>query len=109
MGSLLSLFDKKCKFLSRPSPVRRLPLMSSQLTPSKTSKPKFKIKKVFHLISRDLSSLESSLRMEEPFQTTRSRRNQPFIWSLDLEEVVWDSSRSSHHSLLSLESTNVKK
>jgi len=57
---------------------------------------KFKIKKVFLQISKDLSSLVSNLRMEEPFPITTSKRSQPFIWSLDLEEEVWDSSKSSH-------------
>ena len=68
--------------------------------------PKSKIKKVFHQISKDLSSQVSSSKMEEPFPITTSRRSQPFIWSSDLEEVVWDRSKSSHPLPLLPESTS---
>ena len=39
--------------------------------------------------------------MEEPLLITTSKRNQPYIWSSDLEEVLWN-----HLSELLLESTN---
>merc|ERR1711976_883728 len=77
--------EEVCKSSSRPSLVRPSPLMSSQLIPSRTSRLRSKIRKVSHQTSKDLSSLESNLRTEEPFQTTTSRRNQPFTWSSDLE------------------------
>ena len=70
---------------------------------------KFKIKKVFPQISRDLSSLVSNSRMEELSPTTTFRRSPLFIWFLDSEEVVWDKSRSSQPLPHSLESTNVRR
>merc|ERR1712127_1137922 len=76
-----------------PLPVRPSPSMSSQQTPSRTSRLRSKTRKVSHQISKDSSSLESNLRMEEPFQTTISKRNLPFTWSSDLEVVCKSSSR----------------
>merc|ERR1712014_335072 len=67
--------------------------MSSQLTPLRTSRPRSKTKKVSHLISKDLSSLESNLRMEELSPTTTSKRSQLSISYSDLEEVCKSSSR----------------
>jgi len=49
-------------------------------------KPRSKIRKVSLQISKDSSSLENNLRMEELFLTTTSKRNPPFTWFLDLEE-----------------------
>merc|ERR1712019_170999 len=72
-----------CKFSSRPSPVRPSPSKLSHLTPSRTSRPRSRTRKVSHPISKDLSSLESSSRMEEPFPITTSRRNLPSILSSD--------------------------
>merc|ERR1712228_665994 len=77
--------EEVCKSSSRPSLVRPSPLMSSQLTPLRMSRPRSKIRKVSHQISKDLSSLESNLRTEEPSLTTTSRRYPPSTWSLDLE------------------------
>merc|ERR1712151_1303783 len=74
---------------------RLLLSMLSQPIPSKTSRPRSKTRKVFHQISKDLSSLVSNSRMEELFPTTTSRRNQLSTWSLDLEEVCKSSSRPS--------------
>merc|ERR1712070_934128 len=74
-----------CKSSSRLSLVRPSLSMLSQLTPSKTSKPRSKIRKVSHQISRDLSSLVSNSRMAEPFLTTTSKKNPPSTWSSDLE------------------------
>merc|ERR1712166_1671457 len=54
-----------CKSSSRLSLVRPSLLMSSQQTPSRTSRPRSKTRKVSHQISKDSSSLESNLRMEE--------------------------------------------
>merc|ERR1712012_812122 len=91
MGSIKS----KCKFSSRPSPVKLSPLMLSHLTPSRTSRPRSRTRKVSHPTSRDLSSPVSSSRMEEPSLTTTSRRNPPSISSSDSEEVCRSSSRLS--------------
>merc|ERR1711967_7119 len=76
-----------CKSSSRPSLVRPSLSMLSQLTPLKTSRLRSKTRKVSHQISKDLSSLESNLRMEELFLTTTSKRNLPSISSSDLEVV----------------------
>jgi hypothetical protein len=54
-------------------------LMLSQLIPLKMLKPKSKIKKESHQISRDLSLLESNLRTEELFLTTTFKKSQPSI------------------------------
>merc|ERR1712217_453152 len=48
--------EEVCKSSSRPSLVRPSPLMSSQLTPLKTSRLRSKTKKVSLQISKDLSS-----------------------------------------------------
>merc|ERR1712166_1211994 len=76
-----------CKSSSRLSLVKPSPLMSSQQTPSRTSRPRSKTRKVSHQINKDSSSLESNLRMEEPFPITTSRRNLPSISSSVLEVV----------------------
>merc|ERR1712031_83319 len=65
--------EEECKSSSRPSLVRPSPSMLSQLIPSRTSRPRFKTKKVSLQISRDSSSLESSSRTAEPSQTTTSK------------------------------------
>merc|ERR1712029_289747 len=83
--------------------------MSSQQTPLRTLRPRFKTKKVSHLISKDSFSPESNLRMEEPFLTTISKRSPPSILSLDLEVVVMVRSRVSQHSLSLPESSNATK
>merc|ERR1719265_2634338 len=77
--------EEVCKSSSRPSLVRPSPSMLSQLTLSKTLRPRSKTRKVSHLISKDLFSLESNLRMEELFQTTTSKRSPLSTWFLDLE------------------------
>merc|ERR1712224_502772 len=84
-----------CKSSSRPSLVRPSPSMSNQQTPLKTSRPRSKTRKVSHQTSKDSSSLESNLRMAEPFLTTTSKRNQPFTWSSVLEVVCKSSSSPS--------------
>merc|ERR1711988_728338 len=84
-----------CKSSSRLSLVRPSPSMSSQQTPLRTSKPRSKIKKVFHQISKDSSSLVSNLRMEELFLTTTSKRSPLSISFSDSEEVCRSSSRLS--------------
>merc|ERR1712166_1424095 len=76
-----------CKSSSRLSLVRPSLLMLSQQTPSRTSRPRSKTKKVSHQINKDSSSLESNLRMEEPFPITTSKRNLPSISSSVLEVV----------------------
>ena len=67
--------------------------MSSQQTLLRTSKPRSKIRKEFPQISKDSSSPESNLRMEELFQTTTSKRNPLSILSSDLEVVCKSSSK----------------
>merc|ERR1711998_475427 len=74
-----------CKSSSKPSLVKPSPSMLSQLTPLRTSRLRSKTKKVSHQISKDLSSLENNLRMEELFLTTTSKRNPLSTWSSDLE------------------------
>merc|ERR1719284_408919 len=59
------------------------------------SRLRSKTKKVSHLISKDSSSPESNLRMEEPFQTTTSKRSLLSILSSDSEVVCRSSSRPS--------------
>merc|ERR1711907_64907 len=88
MGKIIkSLKTFKCKSSSRPLPERPSPLMSSQLTPSRMSRLRSRTKKVFHQISRDSSSLESSSRTAEPCRTTTSRRSPPSISFSDSEVV----------------------
>merc|ERR1711865_244503 len=84
-----------CKSSSRLSPVRPSPLMSSQQILLRTSRPRSKTRKVFLQISKDLSSLESNLRMAEPSPTTTFKKNLPSTWSSDLEVVCKFSSRLS--------------
>merc|ERR1712159_133814 len=74
-----------CKFSSRPSLVRPSPLMSSQPTQSRTSRPRSKTRKVFPQISKDSSSLESNSRMAELFLTTTSKRSPHSTWFSDSE------------------------
>merc|ERR1711985_25365 len=69
-----------CKSSSRPSLVRPSPSMSSQLTLLRTSRLRSKTRKVSLQISKDLSSLVSNSRTEEPFPTTTSKRSQPSTW-----------------------------
>merc|ERR1712227_443980 len=93
-----SFFKQKqqtCKSSLRPSLVRPSPLMSSQLTPSRTLRPRSKTRKVFLQISKDSSSLVSNSRMAEPFPTTTSKRSPLSISSSDSEEVCKSSSRLS--------------
>ena len=77
--NLLSIWysdlEEVCKSSSRHSQVKQSPLMLSQLTPLKMSKLKSKIRKEFPQISRDLSLLESNLKMEELFLTTTFKKN----------------------------------
>merc|ERR1711935_763661 len=80
--SILSLdLEVVCRSLSRLSLVRPSLLMSSQQTPLRTSKPRSRIRKEFPQISKDSSSPESNLKMEEPSPTTTSKRSQPSILS----------------------------
>merc|ERR1711907_816282 len=95
MGINFNKNKQSCKFSSRPSLVRPSPSMSSQLTPSKTSRLRSKTRKVSHLISKDLSSLVSNWKTAEPSPITTSKRNLPFTWSSDLEVVCKSSLRPS--------------
>merc|ERR1711881_290361 len=98
MGILNKNFQKtlqQCKSSSKLSLVRPSPLMSSQQTPLRTSKPRSKTKKESHQISKDSFSQENNLKMEELSQTTTSKRNPLFISSSDLEVVCKSSSRLS--------------
>merc|ERR1712032_465690 len=67
--------------------------MLSQLIQLRTSRPRSKIRKVSHQTSKDLSSPESNLRMEELSPITTSKRSPPSTWFSDLEEVCRSSSR----------------
>merc|ERR1712157_296520 len=84
-----------CRSSSRLSLERPAPSRSSHLTPLRTSRPRFKIRKESHPISRDLSSLVSSSRMEEPFLITTFKRNPLFISCSDSEVVCRSSLRPS--------------
>merc|ERR1711907_58628 len=77
--------EEVCKSSSRPSLVRPSPLMSSQQTPSRTSRPRSKIRRESHQISKDLSSLVSNSRMVELFLTTTSKRSPLSPWFSDSE------------------------
>merc|ERR1711935_1098380 len=82
--SILSLdLEVVCRSSSRLSPVRPSPLMSSQQTPLRTSKQRSKTRKVSLQISKDSSSLESNLKMEELSLAITSKRNPLFILSSD--------------------------
>jgi hypothetical protein len=86
-----------CKSSLRPSPERPLLLRSNLLTPSTTSRQRFKTRKgeqfqsrpslvdshslVYLLTSSDLSSPANSLRTVVPCPTTIFRKSQPFILS----------------------------
>merc|ERR1711904_426763 len=80
--------------------------MSSQPTLLRTLRPRFKTKRVSHLISKDSFSLENNWRTEEPFLITTSKRSLPSILSSDLEVVVTVRSRVNQHLLSSPESSN---
>merc|ERR1711871_208337 len=84
-----------CKSSSRPSPERPSPLMSNNLTPSKTSRLRSRTKKVFPQTSKDSSSPESNSKTAALFRTTTSRRSLLSTWSSDLEEVCKSSLRPS--------------
>merc|ERR1712166_562750 len=86
LSILFSDLEEECRSSSRPSLVRPSLLMSSQQILSRTSKPRFKIRKESHQISKDSFSLENNLKTEELFQTTTSKKNLLFILSLDSEE-----------------------
>merc|ERR1712170_203992 len=70
------------------------------------SRPRFKTKKVSHLISKDSFSPESNWRMEELSLTTTSKRSPHSILSLDLEVVVTVRLRENQHLLNLPESTS---
>merc|ERR1712071_171388 len=72
-----------CRSSSRPSLVRPSLLKSSHPTPLRTSRPRSRTRKASLPINRDSSSPASSLKMEEPYPTTTSRRSPPSIWSSD--------------------------
>merc|ERR1712220_41539 len=69
--------------------------MLSPQTPSRTSRPRSKTRRVFPQISKDSSSLESSSKTVEPSPTTTSRKSPLSISSLDSEVVCRSSSRLS--------------
>merc|ERR1712166_1579268 len=87
--------EEECKSSSRPSLERPSLLMSSQQTPSRTSKQRSKTRKESHQISKDSSSPESNSKTAELSPITTSKRSQPFISSSDLEEECKSSSRPS--------------
>merc|ERR1712146_646613 len=88
--------EEVCRSSSRPSLVRPSPLMSSQLTPSRTSRLRSKTRRESHQISKDSSSLVSNSRTAELFLTTTSKRSPLSTWCSD-SEVETDEA----HSLMS--------
>ena len=79
--------EEVCKSSWKPSLERPSHSMLNPLTQLKMSKPRSKIRKVSHPINKDLSSLVNSLKMEELLVTTIFKKNQPYTWSSDWEEV----------------------
>merc|ERR1719379_1316665 len=67
------------------------------MTPSRTSKQRSKTRKELLQSSNDLSSLESSSKMAEPFRTTTSKRSP--LSTLSFDFVVVPCKSSSRHSL----------
>merc|ERR1719498_2386376 len=59
--------EEVCRSSSRLSLERPSPSTSSQLTPSRTSRPRSKTRRESHPTNKDLSLLESNLRMAEHF------------------------------------------
>jgi len=57
------------------------------LTPSTTSRPRFKTRKEFLLINRDSSSLEGNFRMAGLSPTTTFNKTPLFTLSSDSEEI----------------------
>merc|ERR1712131_196063 len=82
-----------CKSSSRHSLERPSLWKSKLLTPSKTSKLKFRTKKVSHQISNVSFSPENNLKMAVHSPITTSRRNRHFISSFDFGAVCKSSSR----------------
>jgi len=64
-----------CKYLSKLSPVKQSHSKLNLLIQSKTSNKRFKTKKVFLQISKDLFSPENNSMMEELSLTTISKKN----------------------------------
>merc|ERR1712131_442527 len=87
------VFVVVCKSLSKHWLEKPSPSKSRPLTPSKMSKPRFKIKKVSHQISNVSFSPESNLKMAVHSPITTSRRNRHFISSFDFGAVCKSSSR----------------
>merc|ERR1712232_57212 len=85
--------EEVCKSSSRPLPERPSLLMLSQQTQLRMLRPRSKIRKVSHQISKDSSSLVSNSRTEELSPITTSKKSLLSTWSLDLEEVCKSSSR----------------
>ena len=83
---LCSDWEEECRSLSRPSLARPSLWRLSHLTPLRMSRPRSRTRREFPQTSRGWSLLESSLRMEELFLTTTSRRRAPFILCSDWEE-----------------------
>merc|ERR1711907_727899 len=90
-----SSLQLKCKSSLRPLPERPSLLMLSQLTPSRTSRPRSKTRKVSLQTNRYSSSLVSNSRTAELSLTTTSKRSPPSTWFSDSEEVCKSSSRPS--------------
>merc|ERR1711977_321921 len=63
--------------------------------PLTMSKPKSKIRKESHQINKDLSLLENNSKMAELYLIITSKKNPPYISSLDLEEECKSSSKPS--------------
>merc|ERR1712159_33069 len=95
LNKYFKAYNLTCKSSLRPLPERPSLLMLSQLTPSRTSRPRSKTRKASHQTNRDSSSLVSNSRTAELSLTTTSKRSPPSTWCSDSEEVCRSSSRLS--------------
>merc|ERR1711904_573468 len=95
LNKYFQAYNLTCKSSLRPLQERPSLLMLSQLTPSRTSRPRSKTRKVSHQTNRDSSSLVSNSRTAELSLTTTSKRSPPSTWCSDPEEVCKSSSRPS--------------
>jgi hypothetical protein len=79
-------WEEECKFLSKLLLEKLSLWKSNPLIQLKTSRLKFKIRKEFPPINKDLFLPENNWKTEEPYLTTIFKRNQLSTWSLDWEE-----------------------
>ena len=96
---LFCVSAEECRSSSKPSPGRRSLLRLSPLTPSRTSRPRSRTRRESPQISRGLSSLESSSRMEGMFmKNVYSVFEQSIHWLLFYPHLQINSKSWSHHT-----------